>query len=394
VPQNDPTRQLSQVVDRLVSFEPGALPVLSLYLDTRADQHGRDRFDQFLRKELQERGRSFPPSSPERAAFDKDAERIRRWLQDELQSSADGVALFACSDAGLFEAAQLDAPVGENRLVVAPEPHVFPLVQLMEQYPRYAALVADTSLARLFVFGLSTRVRVEQVESPKTNRGTMGGWSQMRYQRHIDDQYQKHAKEVVATLERVVREDRVDHVVLAGDAVILPRLRSELSQETAAKVIDTLSLDIRTPEHEVLAQTLESLRRHDARGDEESVRDLLGEFRAGGLATVGALATHAALSAGQVHELVMNADPQSLHLFDEGEALEAATDPGTPPSDDVQLRGAELAEALVKLAHQTGAQVKLIEDPRLLADVGGVGAWLRYRMDRSAGGNGIEGRTR
>jgi peptide chain release factor subunit 1 len=392
MPAVDLTDVLSQMVDRLVRFEPGASPVLSLYLDARADQHGHDRHAAFVRKELAARGRSFEAGSPEREAYEKDAERIRSWLDGELRSSTNAAAVFSCAEAGLFEAAQLEAPLGQNLLVVAREPHVYPLVQLIEQYPRYAALVADTNLARLFVFGLGAREHAETVASPKTRRTKVGGWSQMRYQRHIDDQYQKHAKEVVAALERVVR-DGVDHVILAGDEVILPLLRDALSPELGSKVVDTVALDIRVPEQELLSRTLELLRSHDERTDAESVRALLDEFRAGGLATVGALATHAALAAGQVHELVLSADAESLRALEEGEALEAATDPGTPPSE-VQLQGAALAEELARLAVQTDARLKLIEDRELLAAVGGVAAWLRYRLDQSEDESRIEGRTR
>jgi peptide subunit release factor 1 (eRF1) len=39
-----------------------------------------------------------------------------------------------------------------------------------------------------------------------------------------------------------------------------------------------------------------------------------------------------------------------------------------------------IAERLVRLAQQTSAQVRFIEDPALLADVGGVGATLRFRI--------------
>ena len=44
----------------------------------------------------------------------------------------------------------------------------------------------------------------------------------MRYQRHVDTHHALHAKEVAETLARVVREDRVETVFLAGDEVIVP----------------------------------------------------------------------------------------------------------------------------------------------------------------------------
>jgi peptide chain release factor subunit 1 len=395
---DDPTRSLGEVVSRLAAFEPVEQPVLSLYLDTRANQNGRDQFEPFLRKELAERGRTFGASSREREAFEKDAQRIREWLGKELQPSADGVAVFACSEAGLFEATQLDVPVDGSRLVVGHQPFVYPLVQLIEQHPRYAALVADTNVARLYVFGLSTRLRSETVQSPKTRGQKVGGWSQMRFQRHIRDQYKKHAKEVVDVLARVVREERIDHVVLAGDEVVLPVLREQLPPELASKVIDTLSLDVRTPEHEVLAETLQALRRKDAESDVERVREVFDDYRADGLAVVGAAACLGALTIGQVHELLVSADPRGVRWSQEGEASEAASGPATIAADPAALpqavqtaepgeppHGADLADALVRLAEQTDATVKLIEDPTLLDSVGGVAAALRFRLDRARG---------
>ena len=397
--EQDPTRALSEVVDRLVAFEPGDAPVVSLYLDTRADRHGRDSFEPFLRKELGDRGRTYGLSSRERQAFDKDAERIREWLGKELLPSSDGVAVFACGEKGLFEATQLDVPVGESRLIVATQPFVYPLVQMIEQHPRYAALVVDTNFARLFVFGLSTRVRAETVASEKTQRVKVGGWSQMRFQRKVDGKNKKHAREAIEMLTRVVREERIDHVVLAGDPVIVPLLRDELPAEVAAKVIDVLALDIRAPEHDVLAATLESLRRKDAESDAERVRQVMDEYRAGGLAVVGAAACLGALAIGQVHELLLDANPQALRWLEEGEAAEAARSTATvavdegavpevvaqasPAPGDARPEGAELADTLVRLAQQTDATVKLIEDAGLLESVGGVAAALRFRLDRS-----------
>jgi len=41
---------LTEVLDRLASFEPTSLPVISLYLNTQPDQHGRANFAPFVRK--------------------------------------------------------------------------------------------------------------------------------------------------------------------------------------------------------------------------------------------------------------------------------------------------------------------------------------------------------
>jgi peptide subunit release factor 1 (eRF1) len=344
---------LSEAVDRLARFESHDYPVLTLYLDARPDGRGRDHFQPFVRKELASKAAAFPERSRERESYENDADRIRRWLDESVRASANGVAIFACSGGGLFETFQLDAPL-DNHFAVGSRPNLYLLARLVDENPRYAAVVADTRSARIFVFGRGREIDAQTVESEPTSRPTGGGSSQMRYQRHVDRLREEHAREVVETLERVVAEDRVDHVVLVGDEVIVPLLKSMLPKALAAKVVDSLHLDKKTAsEADVFDATMRVIREWDARSDAEKVRQLMGDFLAGGLAVIGEADTRRALEAAQVDELLISA---SL--------------PQTP----------EWAEELVRRAKQTAARVTFVEDPALLKPAGDVGAFLRYRI--------------
>jgi peptide chain release factor subunit 1 len=357
------TGPLSDVLDRLAAFEPTGAPVLSVYVDARADEHGKDRFGTLLRKDLPDQARTYRAHTPERESFDASAAQVAEYLASEVVARANGIALFACAPAGLFEAVQIEVPFDGTRLYVGRQPHLYPLARVLDQYRRYAAVVADTHQAHIYVFGLQRPVNEHEVKSRKTRRVDAGGWSQMRYQRHVDEWRRHHAKEVVETLERVMAQDQVEDVVLAGDEVIVPLVQEELPRRLAERVIDVVRLDIRTPEHEVLASTLESFRRHDARTDAQTAQLVLDQARGGGLGVVGARDTLAALAAGQVDELVIAAVPGALRA-DEG----------------VELEGERLGSELVARARQTSARVTFVEDPRLVEEMGGVGALLRYRI--------------
>jgi peptide chain release factor subunit 1 len=299
---------LENLLTRISEFEAHELPVISLYLNAQADEHGRQNFDVFVRKELNDRARTYEMHTPARDSFDEDMVRIHRYLEQEIQPSTQGIVLFACAGADdFFEAAQLEVPIENNRLFVFDRPHVYPLARLLDQYQRYAVLLADTNTARIFVFALGKKLQETEITNIKTNRSQVGGWSQMRYQRHIDNYHFQHAKEVVETLERITRTDRIEHVILAGDEeTIIPLLREQMSKELSAKVIDTLSLNVNTPEHELLETTVESYRKHNAVSDMEKVELLLDEYRADGLGVVGVAETLAALSNGQVEELLIS----------------------------------------------------------------------------------------
>jgi hypothetical protein len=180
---------ITKKLKELALFQPTTMPVLSVYLNTQPDQHGRDNFEPFLRKELKARGATYPSRSPERESFERDAERIMSWLETELRPSSNGVAIFACAGAGdFFESLQFDVPIDTNSLYVYHQPHLYTLAKLQDQYPPYAAVVADTNAARIFVFGLGRTLDSETIQSVKVrSRSQRGGWWFRRFQLHVEN---------------------------------------------------------------------------------------------------------------------------------------------------------------------------------------------------------------
>ncbi len=374
---------LSDLMERLAAFEPAELPVISLYLNAQADERGRDNFGPFVRKEFSERARTFEPHTPERESFDRDTERITRYLEQEVRPSANGIAIFACAGAkDFFEAAQLDAPIERNRLFIYHQPHLYPLARLMDQYPRYAVLLADTNAARIFVFGRGKTMDTEHIQNIKTKHTQVGGWSQMRFQRHVENYHLHHAKDVIDALDRVAREDKIEQIILAGDETrIIPLLREQMPKHLSEKVIDVINLDINTPEHQILEETMKALRAHDAATDLEKAKRLIDDYRAGGLAVVGVEDTLAALNNGQVEELFLSASMRGIRYNElEVRQVMEAYAPATGVAPDSSEKRVVVDE-LVKAAQQmSSARITFIEDESLLAKFGGVGASLRYRV--------------
>jgi peptide chain release factor subunit 1 len=372
---------LRDQLNRLSAFEPTDAPVLSLYLDLRADQHGRTSYEPFLRKVFAERARVLKGDA--RQSFDADVERITTYLAG-LPASPQGVAIFACSARdGFFETIALDVPVEHHWLFVGSVPHLYPLMRVNDQFPRYAALLVDTNAARLFVFGLGAVETQTEVKNVKTRKGAVGGWSQARYQRHIDNFHLHHMKEVVSVLDRVVREESLDRIVVACDATAKPMLMEQLPKHLADKIVDLMKLDINAPEHQVLSRTLEALREHDADTDAAQVERMLGAWNAGGLGVAGPEETLKALQQGQVEELLITATPELL-----ARARTVTTDVTPAPVDvdtsapatDIDTDRHRLADHFVVHAHMSGARIRFVEDPALLEDVGGVGALLRFKI--------------
>jgi peptide subunit release factor 1 (eRF1) len=306
----------------------------------------------FLRNSFEEQARSLTGRA--RAGLERAAERISQYIANHAPRSASGLAVFASTTDDLFETIPLDVPIDKRSLHVDAVPHLYPLARVNDQYPRYAALLLDTNSADLYVFALGAKTRRENIQSEKTRRTSIGGWSQARYQRRAENFHKQHMKEVADLLDKVVSEEHLNHIAIACDEVAKPFLIDQLPKHLADKVIDMVNVDVKSlPEHQLLTATMAALRQADAKTDVEHVQRMLDGWRAGGLAVAGVEATMRALEMRQVEELLIAAKPDRV----------------SGPVDE-----------LVARAQQSSARIRFIEDDNLLADVGGVGALLRFRI--------------
>jgi len=373
------TSRPEELLNRLLEFDSSELPVISLYLNGRANEHGKHDFGPFIRKQLAGRARTYAPHSRARESFDEDFVRIERFLENDFRSSTQGLAIFACAGAqDFFQAGQFEVPFERHQLFVYERPHLYPLARLIDQYRRYAVVLADTNRAKIMVFAAGQALNRKEVENVKTKRTQVGGWSQSRYQRHMENYHLHHAKEVMDLLEQTVRDEAINSVILAGDeATVIPILREQMSKELSEKVIDVLSLGIDTPEHELFEQSLAAFHRHDTLTDMEKVERLMNEYRADDLGVAGVAETLAALSNGQAEEMLITKSAGDLK-YDEAEVTNVLKTYGDTPA---KLDHRTIADELIRRATElSSAQVTFIEDSSLLEPVGGVGAFIRYRV--------------
>jgi peptide subunit release factor 1 (eRF1) len=213
------------------------------------------------------------------------------------------------------------------------------------------------------------------------HRVKVGGWSQARYQRRVENAQQLHAKEVAEHLVRIVREDRVTQIVIAGDSETVPLLMEQLPQEIRGMVVEGPKLANDASEQEIFSATIEKIKEESNKTETETVDRLVEAYRARGLAVVGPEAVLEALTNGQVDELILsklleqtNQEPVNIDAIIAPEIPDAS---GGTASD--QPREASLPDLLVTKAKQTSATITFIQESTLLESVGGVGAFLRWR---------------
>jgi peptide chain release factor subunit 1 len=393
---------LNNLIRKLAAFEPNGAKVISLYLDAGANQNGREDYPAWLKKQFFEYSIQFEHNPEKARGYSAISERIADFLENEADEAANGIAIFAAvGGPEFFETVQLDEPFPNNRFFVFDRPHLFPLVRIVEQNPRYAVLWADTNKADIYIFGgentlnaeVPTNAKVEEIQNTVTNRSQVGGWSQARYQRHVENFHLQHARETVEELEKLMHDRKVERLVLCGDeTTIMPILRPQLSKETEGKVIAVLNMSQYASEQEIREKTRAALGLENAARDKESVERVFNAARAAaGLGTLGVEKTLAALSNGQVEELVVAADFDSIKY--NPKAVERVLEdyaPGDDNSAGEELPAAgekrQIADELIVRALNSDAKIVFIEDESILEEAGGVGAVLRYNMNARANG--------
>jgi hypothetical protein len=372
-----------QLLAKLADFEPTTLPVLSVYLNMQPDhQHGRPPdLRPYLEREFKALARTWQAGGAERESFDRDAERILAFIAEDVDNSTHGLAIFACFGQEFFETIQLAAPIHEHRIYVYNQPHLYQLALIDDENPRYAALLTDANHARIFVFGLGRKLDDDTIDGKKMHRVKVGGWSQARYQRRVENAQQQHAGEVAERLTQIVREDRVTQIVIAGDSETVPLLMEQLPQEIRSMVVDGPKIANNASEQEIFSATIEAIKEESAKSEAETAERLIQTYRARGLAAIGPEATLEALTNGQVDELLLsgllertNEEPVSIDAVIAPEIPDAS---GGTESDEP--REVSLPDLLVTKAKQTSAAITFIHDSALLESVGGVGAFLRWR---------------
>ena len=220
---------MRELLRRLAGLGPGDAPVLSVYLDMRP--HGTEPALRPGLLLLKERLRAIEKTLwPRGVAYDSvraDAVRIARYL-DDVPSDAQGVALFTCAAGDLFETVTVGVPF-ENQVVAAPVPDLFQPARLLDEQETVLVAVVDTNTARIFVTRTGYLDEVGGPDDKNTKyyrKVSLGGLNEARYQRHADERRAEFAREAAAELERVVDQEDAARVILAGDEVALPLLRT------------------------------------------------------------------------------------------------------------------------------------------------------------------------
>ncbi|HWI06111.1 MAG TPA: hypothetical protein VNT54_01185 [Solirubrobacteraceae bacterium] len=280
---------------RLGAFR-SEVPVLSLYLDLDPAEFGtqqarRSAYTSLLdeaRKRVAEHGADNAAKRSLRA----DLERVQAFLNDYRPARGRGLAIFAASAAGLFEAYTL-ARSPRTRIAIGESPYVPPLLEGIDARDWLIVLV-DARHAR-FLHGNPDHVE-EFAHDEDHVTGQHERQSTSDHQRWVEHEVDVHLQDAAARLDRELRTGRFDRVLVGGSAEIAPRFAERhMSNPAREKLAGCFGMEVPDAVPDDVRAAAAPHFDEDERRHERAVLDRLaerlgrGERAAAGLADVCAM---------------------------------------------------------------------------------------------------------
>src|SRR4051812_42458895 len=192
-------------------------------------------------------------SHEQREALKADHARMERWFEEEFdRDGALGAAVFADGADGLWSAHNLPGPA-IDRVRVNDLLYLAPLVPHVGSGD--GLLVGYVGRERADVYRLNGGRLVEIADETEDvpGRHDQGGWSQARYERHIETIVGRHLRRVADTLDRCVRRLRGVKIVLIGPEEVRAELDDLLTKEVSDALLGWATTEAHAGPPELLA---------------------------------------------------------------------------------------------------------------------------------------------
>jgi len=377
----------------LVESESGDLPVVSLYLNLADPGRVDTELNSLVRTAHKQLDRDGRFDEARRKALDRLLSDVNRRVKSEIgpETAARLLVVFADTE-GNWREHRLPVSL-PSRLVIQEGPYTRPLSLLLDEFPRYAVLVADARKARLFSLHLGAleehpdilvRDEVPDRVSAKKSMavsawGVYSGVGDQRIQRHIEDHVHRHLRHVAERTFDWYKIEPFDRVLAAApDERTLSRLKDHLHSDLRRRVRGEFQARPDDDIQELKEKALETARGVERREERELLDRLVDLHLSGGLGAVGLQPVLDALRMGQVHTLVMKEDfTASGYVCPEDRYLSAGA--ASCPVCGEDLRPvARLADEIVQEAVSQGAEVRHVSASHEGFDPYGIGALLRF----------------
>lgn len=379
------TRKLPMIttsdIQRLIQRDTNGRDVLSLFLDMSVNSDNKRTHHIFMAKEKA----AFAELNSDRDNHHREPlgevfARVEQWIDGSFDATNKGVVIYAEIRGDWFEALQFPTPVS-NRLEIASQPVVGPLIEIVHGYPRYGVIVVDREHLRLLsvhmsIVGADYSLAPEAIPTPHDVQA--GGYSHKDYQKRKAEEVRHFFKDFADEVGRFHDRVRPDHFVLLGTTENTKHFREFLPKPVLERVIHTAHAPPASSASEI-ARHLQPVFDDAARRSEAQALDLLQDrVSQAHLATAGFSDTLARLQEGKVERLVVarGLEQDGVQCTQCGFYL-ARRDGPCPYCGGKVRDGVDLVESMIRMATNQAVHVEFVAGDTM-RELNGVGALLKF----------------
>jgi peptide chain release factor subunit 1 len=314
----------------------------------------------------------------QRSALKADFERIATWFDDEFErDGSQGLAVFAAGLDNFWRTLALPEPVRDSARV-SRDFYVSPLVSLVSRGDGTIVAVVGREQGQLYRLRAGRLEEIAAHYDEQPGQHDQGGWSQSRYQRHIEKLVQEHLKGVAQELDRSKRQLQSPKIVLVGSEEVRSEFTDALSAEVRASLAGWTQAQAQAGPAEILQAVTPVLEKAESKDEAEVIERWREEAGRNARAASGWEQTLEASSDARV-ELLLFQEGADRPAYRCPACGRAAVSEGSCPLDGTRLEPTD--SGLDLAVHQTlahGGAVWAIRHHQDLAPVEGIGALLRF----------------
>jgi peptide chain release factor subunit 1 len=367
---------------------------VSLYLNVNPATNSKDNYLIHLKNMV--KTTLDGTTKPDLKKIGGDLEKIEAYVLANRALFKRGLALLSSVERDFWRDYHLSVPF-KNEMIVDNSPYVKPLLDIMHNYGRYAVLLVEKEVARLFLMQLGQMEEYDEVRSEgvpgKHRRGglvsivSFGGsaFGSRRYssqeksfERHVDYHVTLHLKDVLKHLETFLSAEDIGNIVLGGSDEAVEMVTSLLPQPLSSRIIGTFRAEMAGTTKDILEKVRPVVSQYEKSRDSETVRELLTKALKNENAVLGIENVLNALQEGRIMRLVvMQAyGREGLSCVHCG-YLSAQEMADCPYCKNEMEKANYLVDLIAQKAIEQGAVVEMVSE-NSLAEAGSIGAFLRF----------------
>lgn len=314
--------------------------------------------------------------------INSDVEKIESYIISNKRIFKKGLVILSSQELDFWKEFHVAVPL-KNEIIVDNTPYINPLLDVLDNYQRYAILLVGKESARLFLVHLGEIEEYAEISSSDVpGKHKKGGWfslSEKSYERHTNYHVALHLKDVLKQLESFLSGEYVGRMLIGGSEEAVTKVKAMLPQSISARIAGTFQAEMFANSKEILEKVEPVLRSFEEKEEVETINALLTKVMKNENAVIGIENVLNALQEGRIMKLIIlkNYKTAGLSCINCGNpAIQEFI--SCPYCKGAMQQVTNIADLVAQKAVEQGAIVEVVSGNKKLEESGSIGAFLRF----------------